>query len=87
MSSILRLRQKKQPRSYRTRQVKQLHCFGPYGIAYVWKDDMTVLHKNPLRTYGGYDQEAKAFTRVVALAMAHKLYAGAGPHQVTLAID
>ncbi|KAL8199588.1 hypothetical protein R6Q57_013156 [Mikania cordata] len=51
------------------------------------KDDMTVLHKNPISTYDGYDQEAKPFKLVVALAMAHKLYVGAYPHQVTLAID
>ncbi|KAL8232121.1 hypothetical protein R6Q57_001899 [Mikania cordata] len=40
------------------------------------RDDMTILHKSPIRTYGGYDQEAKPFTRVVALAMAQKIYAG-----------
>ncbi|KAL8215989.1 hypothetical protein R6Q57_022826 [Mikania cordata] len=40
------------------------------------KDDMQVLHDNPIRIYGGWDEEAKPFTRVTSLAMEMKLYAG-----------
>ncbi|KAL8239651.1 hypothetical protein R6Q59_016218 [Mikania micrantha] len=59
----------------------------PMDLLMYGKDDMQVLHDNPIRTYGGYDEEPKPFTLVVALAMEHKLYAGASPHSVTLVID
>ncbi|KAL8205562.1 hypothetical protein R6Q57_009113 [Mikania cordata] len=41
------------------------------------KDDMMVLHDNPIHVFGGYDPEAKPFTKVVALDITHKHYAGA----------
>ncbi|KAD7116841.1 hypothetical protein E3N88_04109 [Mikania micrantha] len=44
------------------------------------------LHDTPIKVCGGWDEEAKPFTRVVAFAMELKLYAGAGPHSVTLPI-
>ncbi|KAL8255170.1 hypothetical protein R6Q59_033391 [Mikania micrantha] len=59
----------------------------PMDLLNFEKDDMQALHDNPIRTYGGWDEEAKLFAQVVALAMSLKLYAGAGPHSMMLAID
>ncbi|KAL8204424.1 hypothetical protein R6Q57_010047 [Mikania cordata] len=61
-------------------KTEDYNIIDPMDLLNFGKDDMMVLHNNPIRTYGGYDQEAKPFTRVIALAIAHKLYAGAGPH-------
>ncbi|KAD6119014.1 hypothetical protein E3N88_10285 [Mikania micrantha] len=58
----------------------------PMDLLKYGKDDMTKLHNSPIRVYSGNDELAKPFTRVVAYAMKLKLYAGAGPHSVTLPI-
>ncbi|KAD6118935.1 hypothetical protein E3N88_10206 [Mikania micrantha] len=58
----------------------------PMDLLKYGKDDMMKLHQSPIRVYSGADEEAKPFTRVVAYAIELKLYAGAGPHNVTLPI-
>ncbi|KAL8262572.1 hypothetical protein R6Q59_023921 [Mikania micrantha] len=80
---------KKQPSSISiiVRDLDDYFILDPMDLLKFGKDDMMVLHKNPIRTYGGYQQEAKPFTKVIVLAIAHKLYAGAGPHLATLSID
>ncbi|KAD5507987.1 hypothetical protein E3N88_15690 [Mikania micrantha] len=58
----------------------------PMDLLKYGKEDMMKLHESPIRVHSGNDEQAKPFTRVVAYAMELKLYAGAGPHNVTLPI-
>ncbi|KAL8226780.1 hypothetical protein R6Q57_016612 [Mikania cordata] len=58
----------------------------PMNLLKFGKEDMMKLHQSPIRVYSGNDEEAKPFTRIVAYAIEMKLYAGAGPHSVTLPI-
>ncbi|KAL8265759.1 hypothetical protein R6Q59_003103 [Mikania micrantha] len=58
----------------------------PMDLLKFGKEDMQKLHESPIRVYGDWDEEAKPFTHVVAFAMEQKLYAGAGPHSVSLPI-
>ncbi|KAL8240322.1 hypothetical protein R6Q59_013677 [Mikania micrantha] len=58
----------------------------PMDLLKFGKEDMMRLHESPIKVYGGWDEEAKPYTRTVAYAIELKLYAGAGPHSVSLPI-
>ncbi|KAL8233776.1 hypothetical protein R6Q59_019876 [Mikania micrantha] len=50
----------------------------PMDLVKFGRTDISVLFQNPIRVAGGYDQEAKPFTRVVSLEFTHNIYVGAG---------
>ncbi|KAL8246004.1 hypothetical protein R6Q59_007220 [Mikania micrantha] len=58
----------------------------PMDLLKFWKEDIMCLHKSPIKVYGGWDEEAKPYTRMVAYAIVLKLYAGAETNSVTLPI-
>ncbi|KAL8223192.1 hypothetical protein R6Q57_020591 [Mikania cordata] len=59
----------------------------PMDLLKFGKENMMRFHKSHIKVYGGWDEEAKPYTRMVAYAIELKLYAGAGPHSVTLPIS
>ncbi|KAD5318219.1 hypothetical protein E3N88_18165 [Mikania micrantha] len=66
------------------RESGDLFILDPMNLLKFGTTDMTVLFQNSIKVVDGYDQKAKPFTKVVALAITNNLYDGTRSFRTTL---